>query len=132
MARLESTEASSLRRQKQSSSTLVLASPAVWSPHCAGLAQFPDRGVVIAGFAKDLVGMLADAGRAPRLDLVAAVDPDRAVDREHGIVVERNQHLVLDHLPVVRNVVENPDHAEYQAVAVEDGSPFDEIFAGKD
>src|SRR5712675_3299964 len=57
-------------------------SRAAWSPsrHRARRPQLPDRGVVIAGTAKNLIAVLADPGRMPRRGLLAAVDPDRAVD----------------------------------------------------
>src|SRR6185437_14823744 len=100
--------------------------------HRAGGPELPDRSLVVAGIAQDLVRMLADAGRLARWYLPGAVDEDRAVDRQHGVVLERHQHFVLDHLPVVRHVVEDADHAEYQAVAVENPAPFGKIPAGKD
>ena len=68
----------------------------------------------------------------PWLGLLAAVDPDRAVDGEHGVVLKRNQHLVLAHLLVIRNVVEDADHAEHQAIAVEYLAPFGEVLGRKD
>src|SRR5664279_2497316 len=68
----------------------------------------------------------------PRLDLLAAVDPDRAVDGEHGAALVWHQHFVLEHLPVAGNIVEDADHAEHQAVAVEYPSPFGEVPGGKD
>src|SRR2546430_15521920 len=75
--------------------------------------------------------MLADAGRTSRRDFLAAVNPDRAVDGEHGVALERHQHFVLEHLLVIRNVVEDADYAEHQAVAVEYLAPFGEILCGK-
>ena len=53
----------------------------VASGHRARRPQLPDRGLVVARLAQDLVAVLADAGRTSRRDLLAAVDPDRAVDR---------------------------------------------------
>ena len=44
---------------------------------------------------------------------------------------ERHQHVVLQHLPVVRNIVQYPDHAEHQPVAVENFAPFGEVLGGK-
>lgn len=76
--------------------------------------------------------MFADPGRFPRCDLPGSVDPDRAADGQHGVILERHQHLVVQHLLVVRDVVEDADHAEYQAVAVEYRAPFGEVFGGKD
>ena len=75
--------------------------------------------------------MLADPGRTPGLDLFAAVDPDRAADRQHGVALERHQHFVLDHLLVVGNIIEDADYAEHQAVAVQNPAPFGEILGGK-
>ncbi len=103
----------------------------VASRHRARRPQLPDRRLVIARAAKDLVAVLADAGRMPRLDLLAAVDPDRAVDGQHGVALERHQHFVVDHLLVVGNIVEDADHAEHQAVAVEYLAPFGEVLGGK-
>src|SRR5262249_53410565 len=82
--------------------------------HCAGSPELLNRGLVVAGAAQDLVGMLTDAGRLARLHLPGAVDEDRTVDGQHGVVLEGHQHLVLDHLLVVRDVVEDADHAEHQ------------------
>ena len=76
--------------------------------------------------------VLADRRRKARADLGTAVDPDRAVDRQHGVVFERHQHLVVDHLPIGRQVVENADDAEHQPVAVKELAPFGEIPGGED
>src|ERR1700761_1645301 len=86
--------------------------------------QFLDRRVVVAGLAQNLVAVLADPGRMPRFYLLAAVDPDRAIDGQHGVALERHQHLVLEHLLVVRDIVEDADHAERQAIAVEYPAPL--------
>src|SRR4029450_13532591 len=94
------------------------------SRHRARRAQLLDRGLDIAGVAQNLVAVLAESRRLARADLPGAVDPDRAVDGQHGVVPERHQHLVFDHLLVMRDVVEDADHAEYQAIAIEDFSPF--------
>ena len=52
----------------------------------------------------------------PRWNFPAAVDPDRAVDGEHGIVLERHEHFVVDHLLIVRDVVEDTDYASWRRV----------------
>src|SRR4051812_47879853 len=90
----------------------------------AARAQIANGLVVKAGAAQDLVTVLADTRRLARGDLALAIDPDRAADREHGVVLERHQHLVLDHLLVGRDIVENPDHAEHEPASVEDLAPF--------
>src|SRR5690242_16483224 len=97
----------------------------------AGISELLNGGLVIAGLAQDLVGMLADAGRLARLYLSRAVDEDRAVDGQYRIVLEGHQHLVLDHLLVMRDVVEDADHAEHETVAVENPAPFGEIPGGE-
>src|SRR6266403_3989166 len=102
------------------------------SGHRARSPQLPDRRLVIPGTAKNFIAVLADAGRMPWLGLLAAVDPYRAVDGERGVVLKRNQHLVLAHLLVIRNVVEDADHAEHQAIAVEYLAPFGEVPGRKD
>lgn len=45
--------------------------------------------------------------------------------------LERQQHVIVDHLLVGREIVENADHAEHQAVAVEALAPFGEVAGGK-
>src|SRR2546430_12328973 len=102
------------------------------SCHRAGCPQLGDRGLVVTSLTKDLIAVLADAGWTARLAFLAAVDPDRAVDGEHGIVLERHEHFVVDHLLIVRDVVEDTDYAEHQAIAVEDIAPFGEVPGGKD
>src|SRR5205814_9324140 len=72
-----------------------------------------------------------DPGRAARPNFFAAVDPDRATDRQHGFILEWHQHFVLDHLLVVGNIIEDADHAEHQAVTVQDAAPFGEIPGSK-
>src|SRR5947207_6871716 len=79
------------------------------SGHRAGCPQLGDRGLVVTSLAKDLIAVLADAGWTARLAFLAAVDPDRAVDGEHGIVLERHQHVVVDHLLIVWDVVEDTE-----------------------
>src|SRR5690242_2526611 len=101
------------------------------SGHSPRSAQLLDLGLVIAGVAQDLVAVLADTGRLARAYLFAAIDPDRTRDGQHGVVLERYQYLVLDHLLVVRDVVEDADHAEYQPVAVEDLAPLGERLGRK-
>src|SRR5882724_6463175 len=101
------------------------------SRHRPRRPQLPDRRLVVAGLAQHFIAVLADAGRTPRRDFLAAVDPDRAVDGEHGVALERHQHFVLEHLLVIRNVVEDADHAEHQAVAVEYLAPFGEVSCGE-
>ncbi len=64
------------------------------------------------------------AGRLARAHLGRTVDPDRAVDGQHGVVLEGHHDFVVDHLLIVRNVVEDADHAEHQPVAVEQFPPF--------
>src|ERR1700692_326838 len=93
--------------------------------------QLRDRGLVVAGAAKNLVAVLADPWRMPRWNFLAAVDPDRAVYGEHGVALERHQHVVFQHLPVVGNIVEDADHAEHQAIAVKYPAPFGKIFGCK-
>src|SRR3954462_4097567 len=90
-------------------------------------SQLLDRLLVVSRATQNFVTVLADAGRLARLHFLGAVDPDRAGDGEHGVVLERHQHLVVEHLLVVRDVVQDADDAEHQPVAVEDLAPFGEI-----
>src|SRR6478672_13688559 len=111
------TEACGYGSRLKAGTTAELAEPArASSRYRAGAAQFFDRGLVVARLAQDLVRVLADFRRLARLHFFGTVDEDRAVDGQHGVVLEPHQNLVLDHLPVVRDIIEDADHAEHQPV----------------
>src|SRR5213078_1554682 len=63
------------------------------SPDRTGCAQALNLGVVEAGLAQHFIAVLAELRRMPGRPLVAAVDPDRAVDGQHAVALERNQHV---------------------------------------
>src|SRR4029450_12338147 len=70
-----------------------------WSGDRAALPKQFDRLAVIAGFPQYFIGVLADRGWAARLSLVLARNGNRTGDRQHGVVVERDQDVVGHDLP---------------------------------
>src|SRR5690242_18352320 len=118
-----------LPRTLNSSSILMSRSRKLqWSGDRAALPKQFDRLVVVAGFPQYLVGVLADRGWTARPSLVLARNGNRTCDRQHRVVVERDQDVVGHDLAVIGNVLCGGHDVEHDPAGAENFAPFGSVF----
>src|SRR4051794_12535373 len=83
---------------------------------------------IVACLPQYLLTVLADVGRAPRLDLLLALQKDRVANGQSAFTLERNEDLVDEKLFIIRDILRRRDHIENNSVSGENSPPISAIF----
>ena len=88
--------------------------------------------MVVTRRLQDLVAVLPKGRRTPWPDLHGSRDPQGTIDGQHGVVLERHQHIALAHLFVARDIIKSGDEAKDQSGRVKNTPPGGKVASRED
>mgnify|MGYP000971258050 CR=1 FL=1 len=93
--------------------------------------KFRDAGRVIASLTQHFVSVLSDIRRTARPYLVLTFNGNWTRNGQDGVIVKRNDDVIGQYLPVVRNVLRGSNNIEHDPARGKNVSPFCSVLGRK-